>query len=159
MEINIPVLIQNIQTAFKSEKIPTNVSDGCTREICKEIEIRYQGISIEKLNSDDIYFLSKNSVLLNPDAFRYYIQPLLMVALKDPTKVDIDSLIQNFFLYPGMNDYMNYNKDRLDRFTEEEAQVVELILEYWFHSPEIDQNWKNLIEKSIPYWKKKADKN
>lgn len=149
-------LIETLEQAFVSEKKPQNVSDGCPRDICVRIEQEYHNKPRDQLTSEEIFFLSQNLVLLNPDAFRYYCLPILKAAITNLNSIEIDDIIQNFFFYPGMNDYQNYTKNRLDLFTKAESAVILLLLKFWLQIPKIADIWCENIKKSLPYWEKKS---
>lgn len=149
-------LITILDQAFGSENGPLNVSDGCPRDICVRIEQEYHNKPRDQLTSKDIFFLSQNLILLNPDAFRYYCLPILKAAITNPKTVEMDDLIQNFIYFPGMNDYKNYTKKRLDLFSKAESAAILILLKLWLENPKVADIWGENIEKSLSYWKKKV---
>ena len=79
-----------------------------------------------------------------------------MTAIDSPPKIDLEMVIQNLIWYPSMNDYQHYQEDRLNSFSPSEAEVIVEIFNFWLKTPNLALFLKEEIQKSLPFWLKKA---
>ena len=148
-------IIKRLQIAFESIPRPKTVSDGCPRKQCQEIEQWFGGKERSKLSSKDILILSNDFVLLNPEAFQYFLPILLEASLKDIQSITFDMFIQNLFCYPKLQGYKD-QKEKLNPLTVTQSDIIVEIIEYWIENEDIGDYWITELEKSLPYWRKKA---
>ncbi len=156
MEINKQSLINRLRAVFSSVKQPKTASDGCPRKICREIERRFGNKTREKLNKDDILFMSAEFTLLNENAFHYFLPVILEAALEDIDSVSFDLLVQNLFHYPGERDFKKYRDKRLKILSTAQADVILDIINWWIKNEDIGESWRGDLVKSLPFWRKRA---
>ena len=156
MEINKHSLINRLRTVFSSVKQPKTASDGCPRKICREIERRFGNKTREKLNKDDILFMSAELTLLNENAFHYFLPAILETALDDIKSVSFDHLVQNLFSYPKEHGHKKFQDKRLKLFSTAQSDVILNIIEWWIKNEDIGETWREGLVKSLPFWRKRA---
>jgi len=145
-----------ILTQLVQSRYPQRVSDGCPRKICQEIEANYFRKTWDSLTQNEISFLSSNLTVLPTDSFKYFLPIILITAIDSPTKIDLEMVIQNLIWYPTMNDYKQYQEERLNSFSISEAEVIVEIFKFWLETANLEIILKEELRRSLPFWLKKA---
>lgn len=148
-------IVELLDKTFQ-EEMP-DVETPCDCQKCKKAIPRT--VERNKLNDNQLRAISNMLKLFKADVFRYYLPKLLKISLENKAKIDFHMVVENLIIYEGNKGIDNYVEKRLDSLSRVQANVILEIINYWRDDHMVDSHHDQELEKSLPYWRKRANRN